>query len=301
MVIVTYSLSATCLYTALWTRLGVFYGHPIMKNLYSRPIKLLVWFALFCIVASALLNTAIFLITVTSVDSQYGCILGETTSISPTVRYVILVLSTVISQTLLLSLFLFPLIKHRSNVKSYATRSRTASSVSQTSTGGKTISNFGRFNSIRSSATARQAKKAKREKRLIAVIWRVLLTAVVCVISDVAASVITIVLTDEPRVVTNMIFNLNLIVNVVSVLRSFGDWNDRIAPCYALKKSSFKKKLAITIPPKDPHDPQDAKSPTTPKHQWRNVVESPDYAEKEATFTASVHESNESKVDSVSA
>lgn len=253
-----------------------------MKNLYSVPVMGLVWSALFCIIASSALNTTIFLVTVTSIDSPQGCILGETISVSPTIRYVILVLSTVASQSVLLSLFLVPLIKHRSNVKKLTARSRSMSTVSQVSVGKKP---FGRMTAQRSSIP-RQSKKIKREKRLFGVIMRVLVTAVTCVISDVVAAVVTIDLNSFPRVLTNMVFNLNLIVNVVSVLLSFGDWKDRIAPCCHLKKSKSNVSLTITMPPAYTQQESQTRSPTTPKIPWRIGVDSPGSTGNEVTASS---------------
>lgn len=217
-----------------------------MRHLTSTTVIVFIWVALFCILSSSLLNTSIFIATVQSVDSTYGCILGNTTSVSPTNRYIILTASTVTSQAILLCLFLYPLVKHRSKLRALAAKKalytprppngslrpplrKSHSSLKRQLTPGS-VGGYQKQED-RDKSDTQQSRKLRREQRLIAVVWRVLCTAIVCVVSDVIAAVITILLGEHPRVVTNMVFNLNLIVNIISVLCSFGDWRKRLIPC----------------------------------------------------------------------
>ena len=246
-----------------------------MKHLASSSVIIcLIWMAFFSIIASAIINTIIFLITVRAKDSSFGCILGETVSISPTLRYVILTLSTITSQGILLYLFLYPLLKHRYKIKSFRVKtpvtiansisigvSITVPSNRQSPTSNKYIpeSPFTRQPSTPMktwswrSGNFYQTKKIEREKKLLSIIFRVLITALICVVSDVIAAVATIALNNQPRVVSNMVFNVNLLVNLVSVLFSFGDWQLRLAPCCS-KKASFnqsRKKDSRTLNQQD--------------------------------------------------
>ena len=178
-------------------------------------------------------------------DSIFGCALGETISLTPTLRYVILTLSTVISQGVLLSLFLYPLLKHRHKIRSISAKSSlniahprkfeasngAANCQISTASENKKESRM-KWNR----ASGSQLKRMEREKKLLSVIFRVLISALVCVISDVVTAVITIALNNQPRVVSNMVFNVNLMVNLISVLYSFGDWKQRFFPCCTDKK-----------------------------------------------------------------
>ena len=208
-----------------------------MKHLSSTPIVILIWFALGCILFSSFLNTAIFIATVESIDSTFGCILGNTTSITPISRYVILTASTVMSQGILLCLFLYPLVKHRSKLKTLAAKKMLYAACHPVDLINPAIANSLDSSQFQKEKNSIQmSRKLRREKRFISVIRRVLCTAIVCVISDVITAVTTILLGDQPRVVTNMVFNFNLIVNMLSVLCSFGDWRKRLLPCCAKAK-----------------------------------------------------------------
>ena len=248
-VVVTYVLSASCLYITLWIRLRVFYSHPIMKNVVSIFAKVLVWGTLGCIVVSVVINIIMFLATATIVDSSAGCIEQSNPLISPIVRYIVLVFSTFLSQLLLLALFLYPLVKHHLKLK--VTNTPAASLTP--SKGDKRQSRiYSNSDSIKNSDTFwnkrqrsfRQTRNARRERRLYAIIWRVLVMAIVCVVSDMIAAVVTIALNNLPRIVSNLVFNCNIIVNVISVVMSFGDWIDRMIPCCICKKPVLQKKAS---------------------------------------------------------
>ncbi|XP_076807333.1 uncharacterized protein LOC143450604 [Clavelina lepadiformis] len=259
-VVVTYALSATFNYSALWVRLRIFIAHPVMKHLASKLVRCLTWFALVAIIASALLNTLIFTLTSSAVDSKLGCKLGHVTSISPTARYVILTVSTVVTQGLLLSLFLYPLVKHKTTMKknnmsapphprvatlqSNITRPRVYSSKSDSDS--EAVGSRKKNQPSNGRMSVRKSKKANRQKRLMVIIRRVLITAIICVASDVITAIITLAFGQQPRVVSNMVFNLNLLINILSVLFSFGDWQERLIPCCAseLRKRKKRKRLA---------------------------------------------------------
>jgi len=270
-VVVLYAVSATFNYTALWVRLRIFFAHPVMKHLASTTIKYLIWLSLAAVLGSLLLNTLIFTITVGARESKEGCTLGKTTFVNPLVRYVILTISTVFAQLLLLSLFLYPLLKHRSSVK-----------MSLRATSSKTVGNGNRkppaaaYNSkphpqvavvanadvkrvIHTTRTDSESdagsmrggnqqgskrnfknyKKQKRESRLMKIVLRVLITAIVCVVSDILAAIIGTALNHKPRIANNLLFNVNLLINVVSVLMSFGDWQERLLPICAARIRSI--------------------------------------------------------------
>ena len=202
---------------------------------------LLIWLALSLIISSVLINTVIFIVTVEAEDSLYGCVLGESTSVSPTLRYVILTLSTITSQGMLLALFLYPLVKHRYKLKSLSLDKPVQVAATIAGPREKDASADSKLKLSPSQwnrGSLQQTKRLSREKQLVATITRVLVTALVCVISDVMAAVVTIALNQQPRVVSNMVFNVNLLVNMVSVLFSFGDWKERLVPCFDSTKTS---------------------------------------------------------------
>nr|XP_002120922.1 uncharacterized protein LOC100182467 [Ciona intestinalis] len=276
-VVITYSLCATCIYSALWFRLRIFLNHPVMNHLTTKKIGVVMWISLATIICSSLLNTLIFSLATTAVDSPEGCKLGVTAPIPSGIRYVILAFTSVGSQLLLLALFLYPLLKHRSTmVKSepkavrYTVNPPTSPPLSPRSptergqvkfpkslritmqkghANGQTgpASSARRYDSdsdmdsvknVQTDAanryrSFRQKKQINRQRHLVNIMWRVLATAIVCVISDVVTAVVSIAFSGHPRIVPNLIYNLNLLVNLCSVLFSFGDWKDRLFPLCA--------------------------------------------------------------------
>ena len=247
--VVAYAISATFIYSALWMRLRIFFIHPIIRHLASSSIMCLIWTALFGILSSSLVNTVIFIVTVQIKDSIEGCNLGKSMTISPNIRYVILTITTVVAQGILLSLFLYPLLKHRSKIKLQASRHNPsfvtfAPTDKARKRNSRDTNQMDSFSPNKLRISVQQSKKLRREKKLVAIIRRVLITAVVCVISDVIAAVVTIAFNDQPRVVSNLVFNLNLLVNLVSVLLSFGDWKQRLMPF--LKSARPKSKNVIS-------------------------------------------------------
>lgn len=297
LVVVFYALSATFNYTALWVRLRIFFNHPVMKHLGSIIVNCLIWFALVAIVGSSLLNTLIFALTVSAVDTEYGCSLGETTSVSPTVRYVVLTISSVGAQVLLLSLFLYPLMKHRASVKKTLRAAGSSTSAPPGGEGGirsmngNTLRKAGgshmtaaanpNLRRIRSSARTesdsdttcggksksdrnrkflsfRKQKQANREKKLLRIMRRVMVMAIVCALSDIITAVVTIAFNNHPRVTSNLFFNANLLINIISVLLSFGDWQERLFPCCAKRlraKSKSRLASASSVGSRTPHAP----------------------------------------------
>lgn len=153
--------------------------------------------------------------------------------VSNTTRFAILTVSTVVFQVSLLALFLYPLIRHRAAMKAYKV-------PTQSTMRRKSNSSVRGSNSRRSSRKQKE-RKFKRQRAIVKVIRRVMITAVLCAISDVFCGLIVRVVVDDPRIVTNLIFDANLLINLGCVLASFKDWRQRLFPCCP-KKRSFRRR-----------------------------------------------------------
>nr|XP_002128177.1 uncharacterized protein LOC100186669 [Ciona intestinalis] len=69
------------------------------------------------------------------------------------------------------------------------------------------------------------------DKLLMALVKRSIITTGLCVLADALAFIIAVALpTNTPFIVTNLLYDANLVCNVVCVVGSFADWRQRLAP-----------------------------------------------------------------------
>lgn len=231
--VVTYALAITTLYIVLWYRVRVFLSHPAMRHLGSRVLNVIAFIAFGIIIAASAVNMTLFLATTVSTDGVGGCVvISPENFLSNDARFAILTVSTVLSQASLLGLFLYPLVRHSVSMQS-----------TNKSNKPKTIAN-GSLKKLRpssalspvpvTSGTWRRRGSSRRKKRelaLLKIIKRVMLTATVCAVSDIVSGLVVRLVKEEPRVVTNLIFDVNIVINLISVLMSFKDWRVRMFPC----------------------------------------------------------------------
>ena len=200
--LVTYALALLGTYIFLWTRQHTINASKRLKYLRRKTILFLSWSALVVLILGTVMvflagSRLIFFSNCT--ENQDHALLKVYTIILSG----ILLSLTVIGQTQLLALFVIPLVKHHFSLNAKlqeSTRSRSFSTVVKSDSG----SNF------------------------IVLVKRCVLVAIVCVITDVFASVTTITV-QHPA--AKLIYDLNLLVNVGGCVFIFPNWKQMLLPC----------------------------------------------------------------------
>lgn len=238
---ISYSLALASIYFILWYRLYIFLSHPAMKHLGSKAIKIIAYFVLFLIFGTSCLYTILYLSSTKSINGYGGCMLSVTDNLADKVRFIILTFSSVIAQGALLGLFIYPLLKHKATMHAFYNSNKTNNNndnsrlrVNSPMLKSKGILSTGKQNlakmksSFTASVTRKRSRQIKRQVAIVVVIKRVMLTAIVCIISDIVTGIMATILRTQPRIVTNLMYDSNLLVNLICVVISFKDWTSRL-------------------------------------------------------------------------
>lgn len=113
--VVTHALNAMAVYLALWMRQRVFYQDPRLKHLSSKFVRGVSWFIAFLFNIVILATLALFVFEVEYKGTPMGCVSEE--NIIETIRWIVLIVVTLIFQIVFLSLFIYPLLKHQQTLK----------------------------------------------------------------------------------------------------------------------------------------------------------------------------------------
>ena len=181
------------IYTYLWIRQRALYLQPFISSLYTKPVKLLSWSLLVMILTGDVLSIIMYVDPVTYTSSSNGCV-NVQKDLENLPHYFGVCLQ-IAGQVLLLALYLYPLIKHKQVQNSYLR-----------STYGNNLPTSG---------------LASKDRVLLAVqrsFWCAFASIISAISSTVVASVISI---NIPRVVTNIVFDLSLILTVFFLIVSF--------------------------------------------------------------------------------
>ncbi|XP_077970771.1 uncharacterized protein LOC144425186 [Styela clava] len=188
--LVLYSLSILAIYTFLWARQRIMYKHPAISLYSSKRTQFASWYILFTLIIGIITTTVVFFTTRSHMKSDFGCALKKT-SIPKFIPWLILIGTAVTFQTLLLALFLYPLVHHRQIIKNAQSGYQLADTVKP-------------------------------------VIKRVFLVTLACVISDVIAALVTI--STSTVLMSSILYDINLLVNMFGICLSFADWKNRLFP-----------------------------------------------------------------------
>ncbi|XP_077968274.1 uncharacterized protein LOC144422207 [Styela clava] len=179
-------------YLFLWIKQRVCYLNPAMKHLTSKLTRIVSWLSFAGICFTLVGGTYFFMGTRTYGKTDVGCNVLSFT-VDPKIPWVFYAASSSFFQILLLGLFIFPLIKHR------------------------TISNV--------------ITNRNRHRQFFLIIRRSLFACVVCVFSDAICAALLLSIKDPYNVVPIGVFIINLQVNLISVVVSFSGWKSIIYPC----------------------------------------------------------------------
>ena len=116
---ITFSgVAVLSVYVFLWTRQRFCYSNPAMLHLSNRGTRVLSWITLLFIFLAQIIGTILFLTTRIYSMTPYGCI-NSVNSIPPDIPWIWVAVATFTFQTTLLVLFVYPLMKHRSRVRTH--------------------------------------------------------------------------------------------------------------------------------------------------------------------------------------
>nr|XP_039249761.1 uncharacterized protein LOC120327521 [Styela clava] len=188
--LVLYSLPILAIYTFLWARQRIMYKHPAISLYSSKKTQFASWYILFTLIIGILATAVVFFTTRSYMKSDFGCALKKT-SIPKFIPWLILIGTAITFQTLLLALFLYPLVRHRQILKNVRREDQLTDTVKP-------------------------------------VIKRVFLVTLACVISDVIAVLVT--LATSTILISNILYDINLLVNMFGICLSFADWKNRLFP-----------------------------------------------------------------------
>ena len=166
-----------------------FYAEPAIQHLSGPLIRALSWGYLGLLTLALLIGNVLFLVTRFYKMTEHGCFNHHNT-IPSVIPWIFLGTATVLSQLILFALFVYPLLQHRSQLN--------ASSRSNVSS-------------------------------LAPMIKRVALAAAVCIISDIIALLLIVLVKDQNDIIPTFAFDVSLVVNVICFVATFIDWWNRLA------------------------------------------------------------------------
>ena len=278
----TYYLALLPVYIFLWMRQRSLFQQPSINRLYSTTVKGISWGSLLFLIVAGVGIVVVFVVPKAYLASPRGCILTEEEAENVTVFYILLVV-LLTGQITLLALFIYPLHLHR-NVQvtlptssnknvinrstvisndwetSYQTEEDSVDKLSSSQLKPKSMSStFARFSIARvNRVKSMQTKKARSvgnkkntsvntSQRLKRVMVRSVVSALICIISDLAASGVVgfIISEDAPKNFTNTIYDISLMVNIISVICSFESYAKIFKAPFT--SSSAPRKTLVTL------------------------------------------------------
>lgn len=198
-------LNIVGIYLVLWMKQRTFYEDPRLKHLSSKFTRILSVFIAVLLAVAVLGTYVLFAVGVEYVGSPYGCLIRGVIAGVTTLRNVILIVGTIFFQLCFLGLFLYPLIKHQMNI--------------------------------------RIAKPLNEQNRIIKLIKRSTILTAVCIVSDLL-SAITVIFVDDRGSVKVLVYDIDIVINVISVILCFVDWRDRVMP-WRLKAAGANRVVEI--------------------------------------------------------
>lgn len=196
--VVTSSIGLTAFYLVLWLRQRIFYKDPRLKHLSSRFTQVVSWGISIILVGTSLVGAAVFSFGVRYVATPVGCRVVQ--SELSVARWILLSSGTVVFQICLLALFIHPLVKHY--------------------------------------RTMRQIRNPdKRANPVVKLVVRSTVISLISIISDII-SVVIIFYAPNSASYSNRLYDINVVINVVSLIFAFPDWRERLMPWRMAKKEA---------------------------------------------------------------
>ncbi|XP_039263628.1 uncharacterized protein LOC120339543 [Styela clava] len=179
------------IYLFLWIRQRMCYNNALMSHLTSTLTHFFSWASLAALLAAEILTTGLFF-TRKYKRSGLGCDVNST-SIPAYVAWVVYGITTAVFQIIFIGLFIYPLSRQQSLMKFH------------------------------------KLYKDKAHK-LMPLIKRSLTACLVCVITNLVVSILVITINEPYNIVPILLYDFNLVVNLLAVISSFSRWKIILAP-----------------------------------------------------------------------
>ena len=209
-----YHCSLCSLYTLLWTRQLKLYRHPALIHLRTKRLRVGSWVLLVGILSSFMGNFVIYQINYPLIASPQGCVFGfssvddelkKSIDVAAGVTFLIMF----IFQIYLLAMFAYPLTVH-----------------------------FGLCKCCFSDAIA-----PKNQQKIQELIIRLSICGSMSVFSDGLTLALFVFFYDpeKPIMFWYCMYAFNVIFNIVSIVRSFSSWKQRLIPCLKINRKGIAK------------------------------------------------------------
>ncbi|CAK8682775.1 unnamed protein product [Clavelina lepadiformis] len=189
--VVSYGLALAAIYIALWLRVyWSFYSNKVLTKVVSKVAKVVNWITLAFLCFLVIGNSVTFLTIPPYVTTPKGCTAMNSNSETDKIKWIFLAACTTTFQVLLLYTFIYPLYVQR----------------------------------------RKRLERGFDTKSTMLVVKRAAITAAVCVLSDIFASIFAIFY-DGPTVdLYHISCSFNLLVNLFGLVLSTVDWREKVMP-----------------------------------------------------------------------
>ncbi|XP_076824764.1 uncharacterized protein LOC143470483 [Clavelina lepadiformis] len=177
-------------YFALWYRVyTVFYLNPLLRSTTSKPARVLNRLTLVFLFFMTIVNMTVFLVSPLYQTTPVGCLKVQSKK-GASVKWGLLVSTTITFQLLLLYSLIYPLNVHRKKMHDRGLEGKTT----------------------------------------FPLIKRAAITAGVVILSDTLNAVYALVNKQDIVYIRHIVYGTNMLINLLALLFSFTDWRERIFP-----------------------------------------------------------------------
>ncbi|XP_077971606.1 uncharacterized protein LOC120345539 [Styela clava] len=207
--VLLYAFPIATIYSFLWLRQRILYFQKPLSAFNSKKVRMVSAVIFGVMLIGEIATTLVFTLTITYKPGELGCSLDKTI-LPDFVPWMMIIVFTVSFQIVLLGLYIGPLIciSMKNNAKN------------------KEIRRHG-------------------NNRIGGTIKRVCIATFACLLSDMVAVLVTYSI--KISIVSNLIYDLNLIVNLIGIICSFKNWRNRLFPIFCFRKATKNQASQRTI------------------------------------------------------
>nr|XP_026689372.1 uncharacterized protein LOC100181947 [Ciona intestinalis] len=209
----------------------MFYDNPSMENLYNRKLRIASWgvfvLAILCFLIQAVL---------TLLGSKYqvknkppGVCYEQERWLSES-QIILGAAASAVTHSCLLALFVYPLLRHRLETLSVLHRSNADPAAVPSLTPRTLRKEFQNSFKRHASIGATSNRGRKNERRLPLLIRRCVILTSICVMVNIAATVLTATLYKSENKLATVLYGANLLVNLSCSVGFFRQWRQIIFP-----------------------------------------------------------------------
>nr|XP_018673399.1 uncharacterized protein LOC108951117 [Ciona intestinalis]XP_026689683.1 uncharacterized protein LOC108951117 [Ciona intestinalis] len=243
-----YCLVTACVYLFLWLRQRTFYANKMLNVSYNRFLRFVSASSFLVIFFSGLGAIVVTLTPVSYPSSARGCTYKPSFNIVETIGWAVSVALLVLSQLVLIALFVYPLMRHRKMQEASAwsgspkdrnenvddqNKERSIVTVDGqcdvTSTTDAPVSSSSPKKKVSERRVSRHAKQSNRpyslklQRKIMRIMLRTIIFSVLSIVSDIWWLVFStyILNTSGPRRWSTTAYDINVMFNLLSVICSF--------------------------------------------------------------------------------